>query len=204
MDFDEPFLDVLPELMNTLTLKTEVGLIVTWNKRKQNYEYEWIKGSESTVDFTPEMRENALICVHTHPAYLYPDAKYNPPTAMDIRERLIDIIYYGKDAPNDYILDKNGVWKVNDLTPSAKEELDKIKANDDDISRFLDIAMHNANNNAYNLVKNSKNESSLSQYLKSMSGLWENEEHDMGISIQYVPYSIFRKRSDGTLNKTRG
>lgn len=183
LGLDEPFLDLLPKLKQTLSFKTETGLVITWDKRKQAYKHEWIKGDKHSVYFTPKMRDTAIICVHTHPAYLYPSAKYVPPTEMDIRERIVDIIEYGFEAPNDYVIDQNGIWRLNYLTKSATEELQKIKQSDEDYSQFLDAAMHNANNNGAQLVTRKIN---LSEYLMKMLNLWG---HGMGIDIRYVPYS---------------
>lgn len=183
LGLDEPFLDMLPDLKTTLSFKTETGLVITWDKRKQTYKHEWIKGDKHSVYFTPEMRDTAIICAHTHPKYLYPSAKYIPPTEMDIRERIVDIIEYGVDSPNDYVIDRNGIWRVNLLTKSAMEELHKIKRSDADYSQFLDVAMHNANNNGTQLVTGKIN---LSEYLIKMLNLWGR---GMGIEIRYVPYS---------------
>lgn len=183
LGLDQPFLDILPKLKKTLSLKTETGLVITWDESKQTYKHKWIKGDKHSVYFTPEMRDTALICVHTHPKYLYSGAKFVPPTQMDIRERIVDIIVNGLEAPNDYVIDQNGIWCVYHLTKSATEELDTIKRSDADYDNFLDVAMHNANNNGAQLVTGKID---LSTYLMNMLNLWG---HGMGIEIRYVPYA---------------
>ena len=183
LGLDQQFLDILPKLKKTLSLKTETGLVITWDESKQTYKHKMIRGDKHSVYFTPEMRDTALICVHTHPKYLYSGAKFVPPTQMDIRERIVDIIVNGLEAPNDYVIDQNGIWRVYHLTKSATEELDTIKRSDADYDHFLDVAMHNANNNGAQLVTGKID---LSAYLMNMLNLWG---HGMGIEIRYVPYA---------------
>ena len=173
--FDAPFLDHLQELIGKLQENTVCWLVITWDDKKKDYEPHWIEGKQFSVEFTPELLERALIYVHTHPSFLNRSATNIPPTHMDIRQKLMDIYYFGQDAPNYYVLDRNGVYRIHGLTPEKKLQKEK------DFLVFLETVQSNTTRYCLEVMRNTL---TLPEYLSEMKKL--------GIDIEYTPYSQIR------------
>jgi hypothetical protein len=189
---DQPFLDVLPSFAKNLKKKKETGLAILWDFATKKYVTHFFEGDEITVQTPPALRKKALIVAHTHPPSLYPKAQYQPPSHLDIREFLVDQAYYGNDAPHDYVLDKSGVYRILGLTKEAQKEWNKQffynqESNAVQLTEkgedFLDVAMHNANNNGVALMQGKL---TMPEYIEEMAALWDG---DMGINIVFIPYS---------------
>lgn len=189
---DQPLLDVLPSFVSNLKKDKETGLAILWDFAKKKYVTQFYEGDEITVQTPHDLREKALIVAHTHPSSLYPKAKYQPPSHLDVREFLVDQAYYGADAPHDYVLDKSGVYRIIGLTKKAQKEWNKQIYYDHNNQLqmtekgedFLDIAMHNANNNGLALMQGKL---TMPNYIEEMATLWND---DMGIKIAFIPYSL--------------
>jgi len=190
---DEPLLHILPLLIKSLDLYHETAVAVTWNKKKNDYDYHWYKGDIDEVEFPPKVVEKSLILVHTHPG-----TPSKPPSPMDIGACILNWARHGQWAPNYYVVDVAGVWRVNKLTADAQKELDEMVANNpewphpkaeahsDGDDGFWQIAIENANDNWVRFVEGVW---TRAEYLQGMLQLW-NE--DMGIEIDFIPWSEFK------------
>jgi hypothetical protein len=168
MALDPRLLQLLPRLTSRLssTSRAEVGLNVTFHNK--NYGDKWFVNSS-------QLDPHAVICVRVHPHNLI------PPTTENLREILNYYNTYGNNAPDYYVLDKSGLWRI---LKSANEALTTDKRK---ITAML-AYMLGASDNRLELLSGKID---TPEYLKKMK-CW-------GINIDFIPSERFIRKGNCTL-----